>query len=115
MLGLAEQVGGENRRIGGLVRDDQDLRRAGDEVDADLPEEAPLRLDDIRVARSGEEVDRRDRFRSECHCRERLHAAEHVDLVGSGEVHGRDGRVRHATVRAGACRRRRVAPPRPWR
>ena len=84
MLGLAEQVGGENPRIGRLVRNDQDLGRAGDEVDADLPEEAPLRLDDIRVSGSGQEVDRRDRLRSERHRCERLHAAQHVDLVGPG-------------------------------
>ncbi len=115
MLGLAEQVGGENRRIGGFVRDDQDLRRAGDEVDTDLPEEATLRLHDVRVAGSGEEVDRCDRLGSERHRRERLHAAEHVDLVGSGEVHGGDGRVRHAAAERGGAGGNSLALPRPWR
>ena len=66
MLGLAEQVGGDDHRIGRLVGDDQDLRRAGDEVDADLPEQAALRLDDVGVAGPDEEVDRRrsSRFRA---------------------------------------------------
>ena len=60
MLGLAEQVGGDDHRVGRLVGDDEDLRRAGDEVDADLPEQPALRLDDVRVARPDEEVDRVD-------------------------------------------------------
>ena len=90
MLGLAEQVGGDDHRVGRLVGDDEDLGRAGDEVDADLPEQPALRLDDVRVARPDEEVDRVDRLRPERQRGERLDAAEDVDLVGAGEVHGGD-------------------------
>ena len=98
MLGLAEQVGGDDHGIGRLVGDDEDLGRAGDEVDADLPEEPALRLDDVRVARPDEEVDRVDRLGAERERGQRLDAAEDVDLVGAREVHGGDGRVRHAPV-----------------
>ena len=58
MLGLAEQVGGAHLGVGGLVGDDQDLGRAGQQVDADPPEELALGLGDIGVARADEHVDR---------------------------------------------------------
>ena len=105
MLGLAEQVGGDDHRVGRLVGDDQDLRRAGDEVDAHLPEQPALRLDDVRVARPDEEVDRVDRLRPERQRGQRLDAAEDVDLVGAGEVHRGDGGVRHAPVERRRARR----------
>ena len=105
VLGLAEQVGGDDHRVGRLVGDDEDLRRAGDEVDADLPEQPALRLDDVRVARADEEVDRVDRLGSERERGERLNAAEDVDLVGAGEVHGGDGGVGHAPVERRRARR----------
>ena len=98
MLCLTEQVGGDDHRVGGLVGDDQDLRRAGDEVDADLAEQPALGLDDVRVARADEEVHRVDRLRPERERRERLDAAEDVDLVGAGEVHRGDGGVRDPPV-----------------
>ena len=97
MLGLAEQVGGDDPRIGRLVRDDQDLGRAGDEVDPDLPEEPSLRLDDICVARTDEDSTG-STVAVPTPCRERLHAAEDVDLVRAGEVHRGDGGVGDASV-----------------
>ena len=98
MLCLTEQVGGDDHGVGRLVGDDQDLRRAGDEVDADLAEQPALGLDDVRVARADEEVHRVDRLRPERERRERLDAAEDVDLVGAREVHRGDRGVRDPAV-----------------
>ena len=98
MLGLAQEVSGDDHRVGGLVCDDQDLGRAGDEVDAHLPEQPALGLDDVRVARAHEEVDRVDRLGPERQRGQCLDAAQDVDLVCSGEMHGGDGGVGHAPV-----------------
>ena len=68
-----------------------------------MSEELALGFHDVRVAGPDEEVDRRDRLGAERERRQRLHAAEHVDLVGSGEMHRRDRRVgRPAAERRGA-------------
>ena len=64
----------------------------------DLPEQAALGLDDVRVARAHEEVDRVDRLGPERQRGQRLDAAEDVDLVGACEVHGGDGGVGDAPV-----------------
>ena len=60
VLGLAEQVGGDQARVGGLVGDDQHLGRAGEQVDADAAEELALGLGDVGVAGADEHVDRRE-------------------------------------------------------
>ena len=115
VLGLAEQVDGDDERVGVLVGDDQDLGRTGEQVDADLAEQLPLGLGDVGVAGTGEQVDPADRLGAEGQRRDRLHAAEQVDLVGAGEVHRRDGRGRDLA----ADRRRAGGDPsarrRPWR
>jgi hypothetical protein len=97
VLGLAEQVGGADLGVHGVVGDHQRLGRPGEQVDADAAEELALGLGDEGVARADQHVDRRDRLGAERHRADRLHAAEHVDLVGAGQVHRRDdGRVRLA-------------------
>ena len=58
VLGLRQKVGGDPGGIVVAVGDDQDLRRAGDQVDADLAEHAALGGGDIGVARAGDLVDR---------------------------------------------------------
>ena len=98
ILGLADQVGSDDHRIGSLVGDDQDLGRAGDEIDADLPEQPALGLDDIRVARTDEEIHRLDGLRPERERCDRLDATEDVDLVGPGEVHRGNGGIRDPAV-----------------
>ncbi len=100
MLGLAQQVGGAHLGVGGLVGDDQDLGRAGEQIDADPAVKLALGLGDIGVAGPDQHVDRPERLGAERHRRDRLDAAEHINLVGAGEVHRRDRlRVRHALVR----------------
>ena len=100
MLGLRQQVGGDPGRIVLRVGHDQDLRRAGDQVDADLAEDAALGGGDIGVARAGDLVDRLDRLRAVGQRRHGLRAADAPDLVGAGDL-GRqhDQRIEHAARR----------------
>ena len=77
-----------------LVGDDQRLGRPGQQVDADAAEQLALGLRHIGVAGADDHVDRRDALGAERHGRHRLHAAEHVDLVGAAEMlGGDDGRM----------------------
>ena len=57
MLGLADQVGRDERRVGRVVGEDRDLGRAGLGVDADHAPEQPLGGGDVDVARAGDQVD----------------------------------------------------------
>ncbi len=92
MLGLAEQVGGAEFRIDAVVGDDQGLGRPGEQIDADAAEQLTLGLGHIGVAGADDHVDRRDGLGAERHGGDRLHAAEHEDLVGAAEMHGSDDR-----------------------
>ena len=111
MLGLAEQVGGDELRVGGLVGDHGDLRRAGEQVDPHPAEQLPLGLGDVGVAGADDHVDGRLAEQPEGHGGERLHAAEGEDPVGAGEV----GAVEHGGVRAvppdGGVQARTVGTP----
>ncbi len=82
------------------VGHDQDLRRAGDQVDADLAEDAALGGGDIGVARPGDLVDRLDRLRAVGQRGHGLRAADAPHLVGAGDL-GRqhDQRVENAARR----------------
>ena len=100
MLGLAEQVGGADFAVHAVVGDDQRLGRPGQQVDADAAEQLPLGLRHIGVAGADDHVDRLDTLGAERHGGHRLHAAEHVDVVGAAEMHGGDdGRMRPALER----------------
>ena len=88
-----------------LVGDDQRLGRPGEEIDADAAEQLPLGLGDIGIAGPDDHVDRRDGLGAERHGGDRLHAAEHEDLVGAAEMHGRDD-CRMQARRGTAARRR---------
>ena len=91
MLGLAEQVGGHEVRVGGLVGDHEDLRRPREQVDPDPPEELALGLGDVRVAGADDHVDRLEPAEAERHRCERLDAAEAEDPVRARGGH----RVQH--------------------
>ena len=92
MLGLAEQVGRAHFAVDAVVGDDQRLGRTGEQIDADAAEQLALGLRHIGVAGTDDHVDRRDRLGAERHGGDRLHAAEHQDLVGAAEMHGGDDR-----------------------
>src|SRR6266536_3336303 len=97
VLRLAKQVGRDELRVGGFVRDHQDLGRAGEKVDSDATKQLPLRLDYVSVPGPGDEVDRLDRPSAERERRDRGNAAKAVDLIGTGQVHRRDRRRRELT------------------
>ena len=70
------------------VGDDEHLRRAGDHVDADLAENMPLGGGDEGVARADDLGHRRDRRGAIGERRDRLRAADPVDLVDAGKLRG---------------------------
>ena len=84
MLRLAEQIGGDQSRVGGGVGDDQHLGRPGEQIDPDAPEQLALGLGDERVAGPDQHVDRLQAVdQAEGHRRERLDAAEAEHGVGA--------------------------------
>ena len=92
MLGLAEQVGRADLAVDAVVGDDQRLGRPGEQVDADTAEQLALRLRHVGVAGTDDHVDAGDRLGAERHGGDRLHAAEHENLVRAAEMHGGDDR-----------------------
>ena len=97
MLGLGEQIGGDEFRVGGPIGDDQRLGRPVDCVDAHHSVHATLGCGDESVARSENLVDRADRLRPVCQRRDRLRAADLVDgldarNLGGHELERVDGR-----------------------
>ena len=100
MLGLPQQVGGAHLGVGGVVGDNQRLGGAGEQVDADTAEELAFGLGDEGVAGADQHVHRGNAGGAERHCRHCLDAAQQVNLVGAGEMHGGDGGGgRHAVQR----------------
>ena len=61
VLGLREEVRSDPARVGLVVRDDEDLARSGDRVDADDTAHETLRARDVEVARAHDLVDAANR------------------------------------------------------
>ena len=102
VFGLAEQVGGDPVGVVRGIGDDDDLRRAGDHVDADDPVDLALGLRDPGVARAGDDVDVRDAAGAVGECSDALRAADPPQLVDPGEVRGgEDEGIDRATRRRG--------------
>ena len=113
MLGLADQVGGDVRRVGSVVGEDRDLGRAGLGVDADLTEQEPLGGDHVDVAGAGDQVDLLAAVEAVREPGDRLRAAHRVDLFDPEQrTHREHRRVRQAAellLRRGGDRERRDA------
>ncbi|MCY1485507.1 hypothetical protein D9M68_191340 [compost metagenome] len=90
MLGLAEQVDSDQFGVDAVVADHHGLGRAGEQVDADAAIQLALGFGDEGVARADDHVDAGDALGADGHRRHRLHAAEAVDFIGAGQVHGGD-------------------------
>ena len=58
MLGLAEEVRGDDIGIGAFVRDDEDVGRSGEQVDAHFAKQLSLGLCHVSIARPYDHVDR---------------------------------------------------------
>ena len=110
VLGLADQVCGDVRRVGGVVGQDRDLGGSGLGVDPDDALEQSLRSDGVDVARSGDEVHPTAGPRAVGEHRDRLGAADGVHLRDAEQLTGsQDRRVRESrTPLAEAGRLRRA-------
>ena len=99
MLGLRYQVGGDEPRVGGVVGQDADLGRAGLGVDADDAAQQPLGRRDVDVARPHHQVGGPTVAGAVGEHRDRLGAADRMDLVDAEQGAGREhDRVRQAAV-----------------
>ena len=89
VFGLGEQISCDPSGIVRLVGDDQHFRGTGNGVDTDLAEDLTFRGGDIGVARADDLVDGGDRLRAVCEGRDRLRAADAIDLVHADKIGGR--------------------------
>ena len=101
VLGLRQQVGGDPVGIAVPVGEDQHFGRPGDHVDADLAEHHALGRRHIGVAGADDLGDRRDGLRAIGQRRNRLRAADAIDLIDAGEL----GRGQHQRVEFAIGRR----------
>ena len=108
VLGLADQVGGDEARVGGPIGDHEDLGRAGLGVDAHDPAHQPLGRGDVDVAGARDQIDRVEAERRHAvgERADRAGAAHRVDLVDAEDAGGAQDRRVHAPVVLGLRRRR---------
>ena len=104
VLGLRDQIDGDQPRVGALVRDDCHLGRPCQRVDAHLARELLLRFGHERVARPDDDVRARDLLRADRERRDRLCAAGPEDSRRAGDARGCSDLGQHRAVPA---RRRR--------
>ena len=93
VLGLREEVRGEPFRIGFIVGDHHDLRRACDGVDADRAEDLALGLRDIGVAGADDLRDRLNRLGAVGERRDSLRASDAVNLADASQMRRRQHRL----------------------
>ena len=103
VLGLADEVGGDEPGVGGPVGDQDDLARAGDAVDVDLAVDLPLGQGDEEVPRADDLVDRLDPVDPVGEQGDGLGAADPVDL---GDPQGMAGGEEVGVLPAGLGPRR---------
>ena len=102
VLGLRKQVHGDPVRIGPAVADHQDLRGAGDHVDADLAEHHALGGGDIDIAGPDDLVDRRHGLGAVGQRGHRLGAADGEHPVDAGDRRGGQHQLVDLAIRASA-------------
>ncbi len=88
VLGLGEQVGGDEDGVGALVGQHRDLGGAGDHLDADDPVDLALGGHRVRASGSDDLVDGGHGAGAVGQRRHRLGAADAVDLVEAEEAGG---------------------------
>ena len=92
VLGLADEIGRDNGRVGASICDNCDLRWPGEDINADGAEQHALCLGDEFVAGTDEDIGRLAGKQAEGHRRNSLHAAEGHDDVGAGDLASRRAR-----------------------
>src|SRR6185503_3384553 len=80
MFGLRQEIAGNVRRAGSIVRDYDNLGRSGYRVDSNDAEDKLLCRGDVFVSGTGNLVYARYGFGSEGHCGNRLCAAHRIHL-----------------------------------
>ena len=98
VLGLSEEVGGDQLRVGGFVGDQQRLGRTWKLVDVDDAEDASLGEHDEDVARSVDLVDVRNGFRAKGHRGDGLHSTDAEDAIDACHFGGRQHQGRDLPV-----------------
>ena len=99
VLGLGDQVGGDEAGLGAVVGDDGDLGRTRLGVDGDAVAQQPLGRRDVDVAGPGDDVDRRALVGAVAEHGDGLRAAGRVHLGDAEQrARGQDRRVRQAAV-----------------
>jgi len=94
VFGLRQQIGGDPVGIAGPIGEDQHLRGAGDHVDADFAEHDALGGGDVHIARPDDLGDRRDGRGAVSERRDRLRAADAINLVDAGDLRRRQNERR---------------------
>ncbi len=97
MLGLSQQIGGDNARIGAVVGDGKDLARPGQGINPHLAKDLALGLVDKGVTRPDDFIHHRHALGSPGHSSDCLRAANFKDPVCACEMADRN----HRRVRPG--------------
>ena len=100
VLGLSQQIGGDELRIGGFVGDQQRLGRTGKLVDIDDAEDTALGQHDEDVARSVDLVDVGNGLGAIGHRRDGLRATDAKDAIDAGHLGRRQDQRRDFATRS---------------
>ena len=99
VLGLADEVGGDEVGVGRGIRDHEDLGRSRLGVDADDASDEALGCCDVVVARAGDDIDgvEPDARHAVGECADRAGTTHRVDLVDAEQAGGPEDRGVHGT------------------
>ena len=98
MLGLADEVAGDQVRVGVPIRDDENLGRAGEEIDAHASKERTFRFGDESVPGAHDEIGGMSREETEGERRHPLHSAERENGIRAAELRGVEDGGMHAAL-----------------
>jgi hypothetical protein len=85
---LRKQIRGGKARVGGIIREHEHFTRAGQEIDGHAAKQQAFRGDDIGVPGAEKLAHGFDDARAQCHGRDRLRAADAINLGGPGRADG---------------------------
>lgn len=98
VLCLRQQICGDRVRIRVLIRDNQNFRRAREEIYADLSEQLSFAFSHKGIPGAGNEVNFPYRLCTNSHSYNSLYTTENEYLIGSRQMHCGNGRIRNLTI-----------------
>ncbi len=104
VFGLREEIGGDPRRVGRVVGDDDGFGGAGESVEADEAEHLPFGEGDEQAAGANDFIHTGNRLCAERHGRDCLRAADTEHFIHAGDLRGGEDDGRH--IAAGFAWRR---------